>query len=113
MLTPGEIEIGMDVTVLEAEPFPIEQYKDGEGKITGQKMSMVYEALKGMPAKVVAINFPYVIVHIAKMPYVLDIRKVTFMEITPEYVQALVIEQEKNASKEFVDVLKDALESRK
>lgn len=109
MLTPGEITVGMDVTVLKTEPFTVEQYKDGEGNVVGQKMSASFDVFKGIPLKVAAINLPYVIVYAVGRPYVLDTRRTEFMEITPEYVKALTIAQPKDDVCER-DAFYDAIE---
>lgn len=91
MLTPGELEVGADVTVLEASLFPVEVYQDSEGKMYGQKMSPSLSMYKGIPMKITAVNLPYVIVEVIGQPMVLDTRQIKFMELSKEYVEAAKI----------------------
>lgn len=75
----------------------------------GIRESMYFEQFKGIPLKIAAINLPYVIVHIlGGKVTTLDTRRVKFMEVTPEYVQASTITQARNNSNER-DVLSELL----
>ena len=89
MVTPGEIVVGMDVAIFEADPCPVEQYRDGDGNVVTQKLSMIYDGFKGIPMKVTAVNLPYLVVHVMGKILTLDTRHIKFMELTPEYVNAV------------------------
>jgi hypothetical protein len=115
MLTPGELAVGNDVTVVEASLFPVEVYQDSEGKMHGQKMSPALNMYKGIPMKITAVNLPYVIVESIGQPIVLDTRLVKFMEITKEYVEAAVIKpapQDRAKGKEDIIKLMEAVRNR-
>ena len=117
MLTPGELAVGTDVTVLEASLFPVEVYQDSEGKMHGQKMSPSLSMYKGVPMKITAVNLPYVIVEVLSQPLVLDTRLVKFMELSKEYVEAAKIKASPQDRMQSIDnditKLMEAVKSRR
>jgi len=93
MLSPGEIAVGMNITVLNAKPMPTQVFRDSDGDVSMQ-LTPTFDCMKGFVLKVVAVQLPFVVVDALGFQdsndrYSLDTRIVTFMELDESYVKAM------------------------
>ena len=89
VISLGELAVGQRVTVLETKTVVDSMEMPDGQKIRIPRQTANLDMFKGVPMEIVAINLPYVIVKTASQPVIFDTRMVTFMEITPEYANAL------------------------
>ena len=101
LLTPGELSVGMIVTVLENKPstpnYAESSLYDTEGK---EWKSMVAQSQGnkngyGHTYKVLAVNLPYIVVitvgahSYGAKPIPCDTREIVFMEVSEDYARAM------------------------
>ena len=96
MLTPGELSVGMFITVLENKPYQSENIVGNEmlGETSVKTISRQDNSYKGDILEVVAINLPYIVVKWywadnENKAKTIDTRRSTFMELSDEFVLAL------------------------
>ena len=92
IISPGELAIGMFVTVYEWIPWDAPSF---EGGLLGGTTMVKHtdHSWCGDVLKVEAIQLPYVVVSLPNQGWLssnvrLDTRRVNLMELTPEYVEA-------------------------
>jgi hypothetical protein len=88
MISPGEITVGMVLTVLEWEPI----IREPDGIFTTTRTEVRDNSWKGDILDVEAVQLPFIVVRerggCPTRGITLDTRRVTLMELTPEFIAA-------------------------
>lgn len=96
MLTPGEISVGMIVTVLDSKPIERE-VSDMLGAVT--TVTNIDRSGMGEAQRVIAVKLPYVLtVRLSQgifrnMKCTYDTRRMTFMELGQEWLDAMELKK--------------------
>jgi hypothetical protein len=88
MISPGEIAVGMVLTILEWEPY----VQEGDGIFTMTRTVQQDHSWEGELMEVTAVQLPYVVVIERRskwlIPITLDTRRVKLMELSDEFIKA-------------------------
>lgn len=93
VISPGELSPKQTVTILDRAPKD-ESYRESDfAAMFGN--SSGHHPFTGTPMEVLAVDLPFVVVQVVNGPKaVIDTRGHQFMEVRPEYVQALAAQPE-------------------
>lgn len=95
MISPGELSVGQYVTVLENKSF---ETLSEDSLDTVQTAIIVDRSGMGEVLLVIAINLPYIVVERCSdlnFRYTIDTRRTVLMELSKEYIEALMDKQYK------------------
>jgi hypothetical protein len=98
MLTPGEITVGMKITVVAWKPREVPDLNlFGDPTITSTVTVINDRSWCGNVLEVIAVDLPYIVIRkldetmeCLKAPSRLDTRECSLKELKPEYVKAIL-----------------------